>query len=109
MNACKNYESYKMLHYGRTDGSGGIDVNKTSESKECNIYHYWHFLNKGLKFQPNVCKRCHCLLMMSLTLSNITNLNINFADYSFIISGISMKEAIKLIQNIILTETCTTL
>ena len=24
----------------------GIDVNKTSESKECNIFHYWYFLTK---------------------------------------------------------------
>ena len=31
----------KMLYDGRTDVSEGIHVNKTSESKECNIYHYW--------------------------------------------------------------------
>ena len=33
-----------MLYYDKTDVSEGIDVNKTSASKECNICHYWHFL-----------------------------------------------------------------
>ena len=32
-----------MLLYDRTDASEGIDVNKTSVSKECNICHYWYF------------------------------------------------------------------
>ena len=87
----------KILYYGRTDVSEGIDVNKTSESKECNIYHYWYFLNKGLKFQQNVSKRCHDLLMISMNLSNIAILNIKIPDYLFIISGISKREAINLI------------
>ena len=42
-----------MLHYDRIDVSEEIDVNKTSESKEYDICHYWYFLNKGFKFQPN--------------------------------------------------------
>ena len=29
-----------MLYYDRIDVAKGIDVNKTSESKECNICHY---------------------------------------------------------------------
>ena len=39
-----------MTHYDRIDVSGRIDVNMTSESKECNICHYWYFLSKGFKF-----------------------------------------------------------
>ena len=35
-----------MLYYV----SGGIDVNKTSASKECDICHAWYFLNKGFTF-----------------------------------------------------------
>ena len=30
----------KMLHYDRTDVSLGIDTNKTSRSKECDICQY---------------------------------------------------------------------
>ena len=29
-----------MLYYDRTDVSQGIDINKTSASKECDICHY---------------------------------------------------------------------
>ena len=30
----------------------GIDVNKTSALRECNICHYCYFLNYSFKFQP---------------------------------------------------------
>ena len=60
-----------MLYFDRIDFSEGIDLNKTSRSKEYDIYHYWYFLNKGFKFQRYVCNRCHDLLMMSMNLSNI--------------------------------------
>ena len=43
----------RMSCYDRIDFSEGIDVHKTSELKECNICHYWHFLDKVFKFQPN--------------------------------------------------------
>ena len=33
-----------MVHYDRTDVCEEVNVNKTSESKECNIFHYWYFL-----------------------------------------------------------------
>ena len=33
-----------MLWYQKIDVSEGIDVNKTSASKECELCHYW-FLN----------------------------------------------------------------
>ena len=31
----------KMLYYDKIDVFEGIGVNKTSESKECHICHYW--------------------------------------------------------------------
>ena len=90
----------KMLYFDRNDASEGIDVNKTSKSKECNICHYWYCLNKGFKFQPYVCNRCHNLLMMSVNLSNIAILKMKNAVYHCVITGISKSEAIKLLQNI---------
>ena len=46
-----------MLCYDRIDVSEGIDVNKTNKSTQCDICHYWYFLNKGFKFQSHVCNR----------------------------------------------------
>ena len=58
-----------MLYYDRLDISEGINVNKTNKSKEWDICHYWYFLNKGFKFQPDICNGCHHVLMMSINLS----------------------------------------
>ena len=71
MNVC----ILSMLHFDRIDVSEGIDVNKTSQSNECGIFHYWYLFNQNLKFQPNVCNRYHDLLMISMRLSDIVVLN----------------------------------
>ena len=91
-----------MLYFDIIDVSEGIDVNKTSSSKECDIYHYWYFLNYSFKFQLNVC-------MMSMNLSDIAILIIKSSDYRRIISFISKKEAINLMQNADLTKRSGTL
>ena len=97
-----------MLYYDRIDVSEGIDVNKTRESKECDICHYWYFLDKGFKFQPDVCNGCHDILIMSMNLSDIAILNIHSADHR-IISRIRKREAVNLLQNIDLNEKSGTL
>ena len=60
-----------MLYYDRIEVSEGIDINKTSGSKNYDTCQYWYFLNKGFKFQKYVCNRCHDLLIISMNLSNI--------------------------------------
>ena len=94
----------KMVYYDRIDNSEGFEVNKTRESKESDISHYWHFLNKGFKFQPNVCNWCYDLLMMSMNDRDIVILYIESVDYHSIISGISKSKAINLMQSIDLTQ-----
>ena len=81
-----------------------IDVSKTSKSKESDICYYWCFLDNGFNFQPQFCNGCHDLFMVSISLSNIAIINIKGADYRCIINGISKSEAMKLMQNIDLTE-----
>ena len=76
------------MYYDRIDVSEIIVVNKTSESKDCDICHYWYFLNKGFKFQLNVCNRHHDLLMMSMNLSNVAILDIKGFDCRCVISRI---------------------
>ena len=58
----------KKFYCDRIESTEEGDINKTRKSKECDICRCWCFLNKGFKFQPNVCNRCHDLLMMSMTL-----------------------------------------
>ena len=52
--------------------------------------------NYSFTFQPNVCNRCHDLLMISMNLSNIAILNIKGSECCCIISLISKNESIKL-------------
>ena len=98
-----------MLYYDRIDDSERMDVNKISESKECNICNCWYFLDQGFKFQPNVCIGCDDSLMTSINLSNIAILNIKSVDYCCIISRISKGEATKLVQNADFTRKSETL
>ena len=105
-----------MLYFDRIDVSEGIDINKTSaycvkstSAKECDICHYWYLLNFSFKLQPNVCNRCHDLLMMSMNLINIAILNIKGSDYQCIIILISKNEAIYLMENDDLTQKSGTL
>ena len=44
-----------MLEYDRIDISEGIDVNKTSASKECDK-------DTGFKHEPYLCNGCHDLM-----------------------------------------------
>ena len=96
-----NFCTSKMLYFDRIDVSEGTDVNKTSASKECDICQYCYFLNYSFEFQPNVSNRCHNLLIMSMNLTDIVVLNI---DYCCAISLISKNEAINLMQNTHLTK-----
>ena len=43
-----------MLQYNRIDVSEGIDINKTSVSKECKLCHYWYFKDVGYKFEARL-------------------------------------------------------
>ena len=94
-----------MLYFDTIDFSEGLDVYKRSALNECDICHYWYFLNYSFKFQSNACNRCHDLLMLSMNLmSYIAILNIKGPDYCCIISLISKKEVINLMENADLTE-----
>ena len=98
-----------MLYYDRIDISEGIDIKKTSASKQCKICRYWYFLDKRFKSQQHVCNKHHSVLMMSMNLSDIAVSNIKGADYCCIISGISKSEIINLMQKINLSDKSRTL
>ena len=59
-----------MLQYKKIDVSEGIDVNKTSLSKECMFCHNWYFKDVGFTFEPHVCNKCHHVLMTAYELKH---------------------------------------
>ena len=88
-----------MLRYQKFDVSEGIDVNKTSQSKECELCHYWFFKDVGFKSEEHVCNRCHHLLTMAHSLKNIAILSAKGATFRCILMGISKNEGLKRLNN----------
>ena len=111
MHYLKNKFLYKIkiICFDRIDAPGGTDVDKISKSRDCDNCHYWYSLNKGFKFQLQVCNSCQDLLQMYMNRSDIAILKIKNADYCCIVSGISKRDTIKLMQNIDSTEKSKTL
>ena len=88
-----------MLQYEKIDVSEGIDVNKTSASKECELCHYWFFKDIGFKFEEHVCNRCHDLLTMAYSLKNIVILSAKGATFKCLLMGISKNEVLRKLNN----------
>ena len=88
-----------MLQYEKIDASEGIDVNKTSASKEYQLCHYWLFKYVGFKLGEHVCNGCHNLLMIVYLLKNIAMLNAKGATFRCLLMGTSKKETLKKLNN----------
>ena len=88
-----------MLQYQKIDASEGIDVNKTSASKECELCRYWFFKDIGFKFEEHVCNKCHDLLTIAYSLKDIAILNAKGNTYRCILMGISKNEGLKRLNN----------
>ena len=88
-----------MLRYQKIDISEGININKTSASKECELCHYWFFKDIGFKFEEHVCNKCHDLLTIACSLKNIAILNAKGATFRCILVGISKNEGLKRLNN----------
>ena len=88
-----------MLQYQKIDALEGIDVNKTSVSKECELCHYWFFKDVGFKFEERVCNKYHDLLTMAYSLKNIAILSSKGATIRCLLMGISKNEGLKRLSN----------
>ena len=69
-----------MLEYDRIDLSEGIDVNKTSNSRECSFCHYYYFLDINFNYRSNfiviliikyLCDGCHDMSIKANRMQNL--------------------------------------
>ena len=88
-----------MLRYQKIDVSEGIDINKTSASKECELGHYCFFKDTGFRFEEHVCNKCHDLLTITYSLKDIATLNAKGATFRCILMGIGKNESLKRLNN----------
>ena len=88
-----------MLEYDTIDISEGIDTNKRSASKECNICHYWYFLDKNFNYEKYLCNGCHDLMQKAMSFNDIAIVSIKGNDYRIHFWYMSKNDAIVLMTN----------
>ena len=88
-----------MLEYDRIDISEGIHTNKTSASKECNICHYWNFLDNDFNYEPYLCNGCHDLMQKAMSFNDVAIVSIKGNDYRIRFWYRSKNDAIVLMTN----------
>ena len=88
-----------MLEYNKIDISEGIDTNKTSAPKECNICHYWYLLEKNFSYGPYLCNGCHHLMQKAMSFMNAAIASIKGNDYRIHFLHMSKNDAIALMIN----------
>ena len=88
-----------MLEYDRIDISEGIDINKSSASKECNICHYWYFLDKNFNYDPYLNNESHDLMEKAMSFKNVAIVSIKGNNCRIHFYYISRNDAIALMTN----------
>ena len=88
-----------MLEYDRINISEGIDVNKTNVSKECDIYHYWYFLDKSFNYEPYLCSGCHDGMQNAMNFNEGAVVSIKGNDYRTHFWYMSKDDTISIMHN----------
>ena len=70
-----------MLEYDRIDISEGNDMDKTNKLRECDICHYWHFLDKNFNYKKYLCNGCHDLMQKTINFNDVDIASIKENDY----------------------------
>ena len=99
-----------MLEYDIIVISKGIDVNKSiDKSKECDICHYWYFLDKNFSYQPHLCNGCYNLMQKAVSFNDVAIVSIKGFDYRIHFCYMSKDDAISITHNSVLIDKTGTL
>ena len=93
-----------MLEYDRIDISQGIDVNKTSLSKECYICHYWFFKDIGFKYESYLSNGCHELIQKAMSFNNVAIVYVKGSAYRIHFWYISKDDPINIVNGFKLVD-----
>ena len=88
-----------MLEYDRIDVSEGIDINKRNASKECDICHYWYFLDIAIKYEPYLCNGCHDLMQKAISSYDAAIFSVRGSDYRIYFCYMSKDDAINIMES----------
>ena len=88
-----------MLEYDKIDISEGIGINKINASKECDICHYWYFLDKNFKYEPCLWNGCHDLMQKDINFNDVSIVSVKGSDYRIHFWYMSNDDAINIMNN----------
>ena len=99
-----------MLEYDRKDITEGSDVNKSSDkSKECDICHYWYFLDKNFTYEQYLCDGCHDLMQKAMNFNDVATVSTKDSDYRIHFWYMSKDNTISMMHNSNLSDKTGTL
>ena len=81
-----------------------IYIYKTNASKECDICHYWYFLDKNFKYEPYLCNAFHDLKQKAMNFNDAAIVSVKGSDYKIHFWYMSKDDAISLMNAIPLSE-----
>ena len=93
-----------MLEYDRINISEGIDINKTSASKKCDICQYWYFKDIGFKHESHLWKGCHDLMQKAMSFNNVAIVYVKRSAYRIHFWFMSKDDAINIMNGSNLTD-----
>ena len=94
-----------MLEYERINISEGIDYYMSNNrSKECDICHYWYFLDKNFTYEPYLCNSCHNQMQKSVNSNNVAIAFDKGSDYRIHFCFMTKNDAINLLNNSVLSN-----
>ena len=88
-----------MLEHHGIDISEGIDVNKTSASKECDICHYWYFKDISFNSEPYHSNGFHNLIQKAMSFNDVVIVYVKGSAYTIHFWYMSKDDAISIMNN----------
>ena len=93
-----------ITQYININISEGVDLNKTSASKESKVCHCWLFKDIEFESEEHVCNGCHYVLTTGYSLKSIFNLGAKGGTYRYILMRTSKNAALKRLNNSVTKE-----
>ena len=91
--------TYKMLEYDRIENSEEINVNKTSASRKCHIFHYWYFKDIGFKYELYLGNGWHDLKQKAMSFNNLAIAYVQGSAYRIHFWYMNKYDAINIMNN----------
>ena len=93
-----------MIEYDMINILERIDISKTNASKECDICHYWYFVDRNFKYESCPSNGSHELMQKAISFNDAAIISVKGSDYRISFWYMNKHDAINIIKNWNLNE-----